>query len=249
MAEAEIDSLSLAIGDELTGLSNRRGFEMLGERLLAAARRLGLPLTVVYADLDDMKAINDRFGHEAGDRALQEAARIIAEALRGSDLIARVGGDEFCTMLVGAESDGAATAVARIEAALTERNATSGEPFELSLSVGSAESRPGEETTLAELPRLPPTRRCTRRSASRRPPPDRLGWIEDGGPPQPWHPSLPAALSATGSGPRRGRGGGPPRPGRGRAFRRYGRRGGRLPWWSGSAARRSPRCCVPRPSG
>ena len=151
MAEAEIASLSLAIGDELTGLSNRRGFEMLGERLLAAARRLGLPLTAVYADLDNMKSINDRFGHDAGDRALKETAQIIAKALRGSDLIARLGGDEFCTILAGAESDAAASAVARIEADLTKRNATSHEPFDLSLSVGLTESLPGEESTLAEL--------------------------------------------------------------------------------------------------
>ncbi len=151
MAEAEIAALSLAIGDELTGLSNRRGFEMLGERLLAAARRLGLPLTVVYADLDNMKAINDRFGHEAGDRALKETARIIETVLRGSDVIARLGGDEFGAILAGAESDAARSAVARIEAALTKRNATGDEPFDLSLSVGAAEALPGEEATLAEL--------------------------------------------------------------------------------------------------
>jgi diguanylate cyclase (GGDEF)-like protein len=151
MAEAEIAALSLAIGDELTGLSNRRGFEMLGERLLAAARRLGLPLTVVYADLDNMKAINDRFGHEAGDRALKETARIIETVLRGSDVIARLGGDEFGAILAGAESDAAGSAVARIEAALTKSNATGNEPFDLSLSVGVAEALPGEETTLVEL--------------------------------------------------------------------------------------------------
>jgi diguanylate cyclase (GGDEF)-like protein len=151
MAEAEIASLSLAIGDELTGLSNRRGFEMLGERLLAAARRLRLPLTVVYADLNDMKAINDRFGHEAGDRALKETAEIIATVLRGSDLIARLGGDEFCAVLAGVESDAVAAVAARIEAALTQRNAATDEPFDLSLSVGMAQVRPEEEATLADL--------------------------------------------------------------------------------------------------
>ena len=151
MAEAEIASLSLAIGDELTGLSNRRGFEMLGGRLLAAGRRLGLPLTVVYADLDNMKAINDRLGHEAGDRALKETARIIETVLRSSDVIARLGGDEFGAILSGAASADARSAVARIEDALTERNATSTEPFDLSLSVGVAEAGAGEEVTLGEL--------------------------------------------------------------------------------------------------
>jgi diguanylate cyclase (GGDEF)-like protein len=151
MAEAEIASLSLAIGDELTGLSNRRGFLMLGERLLAAAHRLGLPLSVVYADLNDMKGINDRYGHEAGDRALQETADILATVLRGSDLIARLGGDEFCAVLAGAESDAEASIVARIEAELSARNAASDEPFDLSLSVGMAHARPGQEATLTDL--------------------------------------------------------------------------------------------------
>jgi GGDEF domain-containing protein len=58
-SKPKVASLSLAIGDELTGLSNRRGFEMLGERLLRASRRLGLPLSIVYADLDNMKPIHD----------------------------------------------------------------------------------------------------------------------------------------------------------------------------------------------
>lgn len=151
MVEAEIASLSLAIGDELTGLSNRRGFEMLGERLLDAARRLELPVAVVYADLDNMKPINDRHGHEAGDRALVEIAGLLEGTLRDSDLIARLGGDEFCAILVGAESASAATALSRVEEALERRNAATPEPFELSLSLGVAESLPGAEAQLWEL--------------------------------------------------------------------------------------------------
>ena len=127
MVEAEIASLSLAIGDELTGLSNRRGFEMLGERLIEAARRLQLPFTVVYADLDNMKPINDRHGHEAGDRALVEIAGLLEESLRGSDLIARLGGDEYCAMLVGAEAEAADAACAGLNA-LAQRNAATAEP-------------------------------------------------------------------------------------------------------------------------
>ena len=151
MVEAEIASLSLAIGDELTGLSNRRGFEMLGERLLNAARRLQLPVAVVYADLDSMKPINDRHGHDAGDRALIETAGLLESTLRDSDLIARLGGDEFCAILVGAEAASAATALGRVEEALARRNAATAEPFELSLSLGIAESLPGEETQLWNL--------------------------------------------------------------------------------------------------
>jgi diguanylate cyclase (GGDEF)-like protein len=152
MAEAEIASLSLAIGDELTGLSNRRGFEMLGERLLQAARRLGLALTVVYADLDNMKPINDRFGHEAGDRALVETAGILSRVLRNSDLIARLGGDEFCAVLAGAEAEEAALAARRIEEALRVRNAETAEPFELGISVGMAAAPTGRlDVSLRDL--------------------------------------------------------------------------------------------------
>lgn len=151
MAEAEIASLSLAIGDELTGLSNRRGFEMLGERLLDAARRVGLAVTAIYADLDNMKPINDEFGHEAGDRALIEVAEVLSTVLRNSDLIARLGGDEFCAILAGAEAEAATQATARIESALRARNKSSEGPFELSLSVGLAEAAPGETISLTDL--------------------------------------------------------------------------------------------------
>ncbi len=151
MVEAEIASLSLAIGDELTGLSNRRGFEMLGERLLSAARLLGLPFTIVYADLDNMKPINDLHGHEAGDRALIEIGSLLEQSLRGSDLIARLGGDEYCAMLVGTEAEAATAALTRIEDALARRNAATEEPFALSLSLGLAESLPGDESPLWDV--------------------------------------------------------------------------------------------------
>ncbi|HEY4779988.1 MAG TPA: sensor domain-containing diguanylate cyclase [Solirubrobacterales bacterium] len=151
MVEAEISSLSLAIGDELTGLSNRRGFEMLGERLVAAARGLGLPFTVVYADLDNMKPINDSHGHEAGDRALAETAALLEESLRGSDLIARLGGDEFCALLVDTGFETATVALARVDQALERRNATTGEPFGLSLSLGLTESPSGDESPLWDV--------------------------------------------------------------------------------------------------
>lgn len=151
MVEAEVAALSLAIGDELTGLTNRRGFEMLGERLLAAARRLDLPVTAIYADLDNMKPINDLHGHDAGDRALTEIGTLLERSLRSSDLIARLGGDEFCALMIGAAAEDAAAAFGRVEQALRRRNAETAEPFSLSLSLGSAEAGAGEEVALAEL--------------------------------------------------------------------------------------------------
>jgi diguanylate cyclase (GGDEF)-like protein len=151
MVEAEVASLSLAIGDELTGLSNRRGFEMLGERLIAAAQRLRLPVSAIYADLDNMKPINDTYGHEAGDRAIAAAAAVLSGGLRTSDLIARLGGDEFCAVLVGAAAEAAPTLIARLEGALDRHNAASTEPFHLSFSLGVAERPAHSEESLWDL--------------------------------------------------------------------------------------------------
>jgi diguanylate cyclase (GGDEF)-like protein len=151
MVEAEIASLSLAIDDELTGLTNRRGFEMLGERLLAAAGRLDLPVSAIYADLDNMKPINDTHGHDAGDRALVDTAAVLSSSLRASDLIARLGGDEFCAVLIGAAATAGPTLVSRVESGLAARNVASEEPFELSLSLGLAECPAGEEMALWDL--------------------------------------------------------------------------------------------------
>lgn len=151
MVEAEIAALSLAIGDELTGLSNRRGFEMLGERLIAAARRLELPVSAIYADLDNLKPINDTFGHEAGDRALTETAEVLAGSMRASDLIARLGGDEYCALLVGAAAGAAPTLVSRVQETLAARNATTEEPWQLSLSLGLAEVPAGGQVDLWDL--------------------------------------------------------------------------------------------------
>jgi diguanylate cyclase (GGDEF)-like protein len=149
MAEAELAAFSLAIGDELTGLTNRRGFDLLGEKLLAAARSLGLAVTIVYADLDNLKPINERLGHEAGDRALVEVATALEQTLRSCDLIARVGGDEFCAVLVGA--DQAAGAEERVERALLSRNRASAEEFDLLLSLAAVVSEVGDRRSLAEL--------------------------------------------------------------------------------------------------
>jgi diguanylate cyclase (GGDEF)-like protein len=151
MVEAEVASFSLAIGDELTGLANRRGFEMLGERLIAAARRLDLPVSVIYADLDNMKPINDTYGHESGDRAIREVADVLSATLRASDLVARLGGDEFCALLIGAAAEAAPTLTARVEAALAARNTEAERPWSLSLSLGVAESPAGEDQALWDV--------------------------------------------------------------------------------------------------
>jgi diguanylate cyclase (GGDEF)-like protein len=142
MVEDEIAALSLAITDELTGISNRRGFEMLAPRIYSVAQRVDAPVTLVYIDVDNLKPLNDNCGHDAGDRALIETASLLQSELRGSDVVARLGGDEFAVLLTNADEADAAAAVARIESAIDARNAETSEPFELQLSVGAVSANP-----------------------------------------------------------------------------------------------------------
>jgi len=95
-ANQEIQKLSIT--DELTGLMNRRGFRLLAEQALLNAARDKKPVTVFYIDIDGLKDVNDKLGHETGDRMLASAGAIIRSTFRASDIVARVGGDEFCVL-------------------------------------------------------------------------------------------------------------------------------------------------------
>ena len=85
----------LSLSDELTGLYNRRGLFALGEHTMRIARRRGRRLGVIYVDVDGLKTINDRFGHAQGDEALRMVADVIRASIRESDVVGRIGGDEF----------------------------------------------------------------------------------------------------------------------------------------------------------
>jgi diguanylate cyclase (GGDEF)-like protein len=136
MVEQELSALRLATTDELTGLCNRRGLQALGSHVLAVADRTGRPVGILYADVDNLKPINDELGHDMGDRAIRAAASVIHATLRRSDVVARIGGDEFCALLTGVEATALPLPAERLEAALARRNATGSEPFELSISAG-----------------------------------------------------------------------------------------------------------------
>jgi diguanylate cyclase (GGDEF)-like protein len=101
------------VTDPLTGLLNRAGFGGAAERLLALAAREGLPVSVALIDLDGFKQVNDRKGHAAGDELLVELGRAWAAELRGSEVLARMGGDEFALLLV-ADGDAATDALGRL---------------------------------------------------------------------------------------------------------------------------------------
>lgn len=103
--------------DELTRLLNRRGFLQKGRMAWARCRSQGQRALVLFADLDGLKGVNDRYGHEAGDVALQAAARCLQEALRTGDIVARLGGDEFTAII----SDTEGQAFARVQDRLRDR--------------------------------------------------------------------------------------------------------------------------------
>jgi len=100
--------------DPLTGLGNRRGFDEALRRHINLAQRVRSPLSIVVCDLDDFKAVNDRFGHLAGDQVLREAAQAVARALRGHDESFRWGGDEFAVILPQTDLTGAQVVCERV---------------------------------------------------------------------------------------------------------------------------------------
>lgn len=147
MLEQELKSLSLATLDELTGLTNRRGFDALAEHTIAMCRRVGEPATLLYFDLDDFKRVNDTLGHHAGDRVLRSFAHCLKETFRDSDVVARVGGDEFCVLLTAATTEDVKRPLSLLAGRLRTRG---GEPA-VGFSVGVAPYDPSRHTSVQAL--------------------------------------------------------------------------------------------------
>ena len=150
---AELERLAaqleqLTLHDQLTGLYNLRGLELLGGGAVERAARDGSELSALFIDLDGLKAINDGFGHAAGDAALVAAADVMRSVLRRTDVIARIGGDEFAAVLVATPADQAAVLSDRVRQGMRQHG-----PGEhaLSVSIGVASAQPGEDATLDEL--------------------------------------------------------------------------------------------------
>lgn len=142
---------SLSLIDDLTGLYNRRGFAELGEQHLKLAMRTSRAVTLVYLDLDRFKDINDTHGHHVGDRALSNVAEILRAAFRRSDIIARMGGDEFAVLALEASGDDADVLVERLRTKIDEFNARDQEPYRLSVSLGVSRFSAEARTKLGEL--------------------------------------------------------------------------------------------------
>ena len=132
----EAQTRALALTDELTGLHNRRGFTALAEQQLKLARRSHTPLCIAFVDLDGMKAINDRFGHAVGDDALKDTADLLRTSFRDADVLARIGGDEFVVLAIGADEKTMQRLQERLFAAVAKTNREPQQPYALSLSLG-----------------------------------------------------------------------------------------------------------------
>lgn len=137
--------------DELTGLYNRRGFMCLGSQHYETSKIKQQGFLLIFADLDGLKAINDQYGHAEGDVALKETAAVLKKTFRNIDIVARIGGDEFTIIAVGASPDDEAMFRERLWYHSTYYNKKCEKPYRLSLSVGVAYSDPVASDTFSDV--------------------------------------------------------------------------------------------------
>ncbi|MCK6551622.1 GGDEF domain-containing protein [Myxococcota bacterium] len=139
--------------DPLTGLLNRRGFDGVLDRAILHRRRYGGALAVLYVDLDGMKALNDTYGHAAGDDGLAAVGAVLRATLRGTDFAARLGGDEFAVVLPSTGAGGAIQVAERIRVAIRELRLPCGGRLTASIGVTTTERAPRACTKDALLAR------------------------------------------------------------------------------------------------
>src|ERR1700736_1929438 len=131
--------------DHLTGLANRREFERIMEREVALAERHDRKLSLLMIDLDNLKRINDRQGHRAGDAALKLLAQQLQRVVRTSDICARIGGDEFGVAMPETDLDRGQEVASRLRAALREASLAARSPEPIEVSMGLTAWRPGQD--------------------------------------------------------------------------------------------------------
>jgi two-component system cell cycle response regulator len=147
--KAELRSLSLM--DELTGLYNRRGFLTLAEQQVKIANRLRKRLLLIYADMDNLKWINDTLGHKEGDQAIKDLADLLNHTFRASDLIARMGGDEFAVLGLEESVADFKKIRARLQQKAGARKESPEKPYRLSFSMGFVQYDPEKTEGIDEL--------------------------------------------------------------------------------------------------
>lgn len=154
MAEHELAAIHLATLDELTNISNRRGFMALAQQGINFCIRQGIPASLGFFDMNKFKEINDAHGHAEGDKALITFAAHIKDTLRDSDIIARIGGDEFAALLINTPKHQAEEIIVRSKQLLDKYNQEEKREYEISFSHGivdfDAEKHQSVEELLAE---------------------------------------------------------------------------------------------------
>nr|WP_308936692.1 sensor domain-containing diguanylate cyclase [Duganella radicis] len=151
MVEDELTAFQSATTDELTRISNRRGFLQLAQYGLNFCSRHHLPAALAFIDLDRFKPINDKFGHAEGDRALMAFAEVMRACFRSTDLFARLGGDEFVVLLAGATRDDAQAVLEKFGGMLGAYNTRAQRGYRLYFSCGVVEFDPAASHSVEEL--------------------------------------------------------------------------------------------------
>ncbi len=149
-AQKELSSLSLT--DDLTSIYNRRGFFALADQALKVARRLENKCLIIYADVDGLKKTNDTFGHDAGSAMIVDTANVFKSFFRDSDIVARIGGDEFVILVQNSSDNGAEVIKSRLQKCFNDFNEKNSRPHNnLSISYGIAVFDPKNQKTIEEL--------------------------------------------------------------------------------------------------
>ena len=147
--EEEMKIMSLT--DQLTGLYNRRGFIALAEQQLKAANRAKKQALLAFIDVDDLKWVNDTLGHDEGDNVLVETAAVLRQTFRESDIIARIGGDEFAVLAIDAAETTLDTFSKRLQQFIDDCNGKTHRPYKLAMSLGAVVYDPETPVSLDEL--------------------------------------------------------------------------------------------------
>ena len=139
-----VEAKQISVTDEMTGLLNRRGFMNLGQKTLEISEEREQGGMVLFGDLDGLKKINDTYGHANGDKAIKAEAKILRSAFRESDVIGRLGGDEYAIVAPGLKESKVSRILKWIEDECNKWNSESGEEFKLSISIGVAAFEPAK---------------------------------------------------------------------------------------------------------
>ncbi len=151
MVENELSAVQMATMDELTDLSNRRGFLMLAKRCLNHIIRNNLSGSLVFLDLDDFKSVNDDYGHEEGDKVLTAFADCLKQSCCDSDIIARFGGDEFIVFLSNSSRDQTQNFINTLEHAVMVYNQQANNTYNINFSHGVARFNPNKHRSINDM--------------------------------------------------------------------------------------------------